>query len=113
MTRYFGEIGFGSTEEDPSDSGNWVTTITEKKMKGDVVRRSRQLDVGDSVNPSVSLSVSVSVVADADSLANHQSIRYAMLSGVRWVVTDVEIQRPRLILRLGEVYNGPIPAVAP
>jgi hypothetical protein len=27
--------------------------------------------------------------------------------GVRWTVQDVTVEHPRLILRLGEVYNGP------
>jgi hypothetical protein len=37
-------------------------------------------------------------------------MRYVEWAGVRWDVTDVEVQRPRLILRLGGVYHGPLPA---
>jgi hypothetical protein len=33
--------------------------------------------------------------------------------GVRWVVRDAEPQPPRLLLRLGEVYHGPIAAATP
>jgi hypothetical protein len=34
-------------------------------------------------------------------------MRYVEWGGVRWVVVDVDAgQPPRLILRLGEVYNG-------
>jgi hypothetical protein len=36
-------------------------------------------------------------------------MRYVEWAGVRWTVQDVEVQRPRLLLRLGEVYNGKSP----
>jgi hypothetical protein len=34
-------------------------------------------------------------------------IRYVEWMGELWTVANVETQRPRLILTLGEVYNGP------
>ena len=37
---------------------------------------------------------------------NSSTIRYVSWLGVRWKVTNIDIQRPRLILTLGEVYNG-------
>jgi hypothetical protein len=51
----------------------------------------------------------------ADAYANEHffAIRYVEWAGVLWTVSMVEVQSPRLLLRLGEVYNGPTPAVAP
>jgi hypothetical protein len=45
-------------------------------------------------------------VADAYANEHYFAIRYVEWAGVRWTVQDVEVQHPRLILRLGEVYNG-------
>lgn len=109
MTRFSGEVGFGFTSEDPPGSGKWPTTIETRVMRGDVVRNSSRIAATDSANPNVSLSHSISIVAGAYGLANYQAIRYVMWEGVRWTVTEVEVRRPRLILTLGEVYNGPTP----
>jgi hypothetical protein len=45
-------------------------------------------------------------VADAYANEHYFAIRYVEWAGVRWTVRDVEVQRPRLLLRLGEVWNG-------
>jgi hypothetical protein len=34
-------------------------------------------------------------------------MRYVEWLGTLWVVTNVEVQSPRLLLTLGGVYNGP------
>jgi hypothetical protein len=113
MTRYSGEIGFGITEETPPGSGNWITRIVAKEMKGDVRTNSSSLNSGESVNPGVSLSNTISLAASTYALQNYQAIRYAKWMGVRWAVRNVEVQRPRLLLSLGEVYNGPTPPTTP
>ena len=33
-------------------------------------------------------------------------MKYVEWMGTRWKVTNVVVQRPRLILTVGEVYNG-------
>ena len=65
---------------------------------------------GDQVNQSLSVGNSISIVADAYASEHILEMRYVTWQGVRWTVTDVTVERPRLILALGEVYNGPIPA---
>jgi hypothetical protein len=50
---------------------------------------------------------SISIVGNEYALEHYLSIRYVEWAGELWTVANVEIQRPRLILRLGEVYNGP------
>ena len=107
MARFSGLIGYGTTEESPAGSGVWVDTITTKSYFGDVVRTTRKLDGSEKVNADISVGNSISVVADAYLLENFLAIRYVEWAGYRWTVTDVEVQRPRLLLRLGGVYNGP------
>jgi hypothetical protein len=58
------------------------------------------------VNPLTSVSNSISIVADAYANEHFLAIRYVEWVGELWTVQDVEIQTPRLLLRLGEVYNG-------
>jgi len=105
MTRFSGKIGYGTTVE--TAPGVWTDVITEFSYFGDVIRNTRQLREGESVNSDLSVNNSISIVADAYANANYFAIRYLIWSGVMWTVTDVEVRSPRLILALGSVYNGP------
>jgi hypothetical protein len=109
MARFCGEIGYGESVETPSGSGVWIDEITERKYYGDVTRNTRQLQERELLNPDITVSNSISVVADAYAVQHFFAIRYVRWAGVLWTVTDVEVQRPRLLLRLGGVYNGPTP----
>lgn len=106
MARFFGKIGYGNSIENPEDSGIWVDTITEFGYYGDVVRNNRKLNSGENLNPNIAVGNSISIVADQYAIDNFFSIRYVEWAGVFWTVTDVEVQSPRLILSIGEVYNG-------
>jgi len=107
MARFFGEVGYGEPIETPSDSGVWIDTITEVQYYGDVIRNTRKLDSGDNLNSDISVSNSISIVADDFAIAHFLNIKYVRWLGVLWTVTDVEVKSPRLILSLGSVYNGP------
>lgn len=109
MTRYFGKVGYGESVEDPPGSGVYVDKITELDYQGDVVRNTRRLDSGDSVNDDISVGNSISIVADEFAVNHFFNIKYVVWQGVRWTVTTVEVREPRLILSLGKVYNGPTP----
>lgn len=105
MARFYGAIGYGESEE--SVPGVHKDTITEREYYGDVVRNSRQLREGESVNPNLTVQNSISIVADAYANEHFFAIRYIRWQGALWTVTDVEVRAPRLLLRLGEIYNGP------
>jgi len=105
--RFHGRVGYGESVE--TSPGVFEDVITEHEHFGDVVRASRQLRAGEDLNPVFSLGNSISIVADAYASEHFFAIRYVEWAGVRWDVTDVEIQRPRLLLRLGGVYHGPPP----
>lgn len=108
MAKFFGEVGYGEAVEDPEDSGIWVDTITERKYQGDVLRITKTSENGDNkVNADISVNNRISVVADEFAYDNFFSIIYIKWGGVYWTVTSVEVQKPRLILSLGSVYNGP------
>lgn len=67
----------------------------------------RRLESDQKVNFDLAVSNSISVVADAYANENFHAIRYIRWMGSLWIVTTVEVQRPRLLLELGGVYNGP------
>lgn len=110
MARYFGKVGYGTSVE--TKPGIWEDTIIEKSYSGDVFRAIRQLREGERVNGDLSVNNSISIVADAYANANFMNIRYVEWVGTLWTVSDVEVRRPRLLLTLGGVYNGPKGTVA-
>jgi hypothetical protein len=103
--RFYGKVGYGETVE--TKPGVWQDQITEFSYFGDVIRNSRKLDNGVKVNDDLSVSNSISIVADAYANENFFAIRYVEWAGTLWIVSDVEVQSPRLVLTLGGVYNGP------
>jgi hypothetical protein len=105
MARFFGRVGYGENIE--VSPGVWVDQIVEYAYYGDVVRNTRQLTQGENLNKDLSVGNSISIMADAYANANFFAIRYVEWAGALWTVSDVEVQSPRLLLRLGEVYNGP------
>lgn len=104
MAKFFGKIGYGVTTE--TAPGVHEESIVERSYYGDITRTSRLLRESDQVNPDLTLGNSISIVADAYANEHFFAMRYVEWAGVRWTVTDVEVQHPRLLLRLGEVYNG-------
>jgi hypothetical protein len=109
MARFYGRVGYGESVEEETGSGVWVDTITERLYYGDVVRNIRNLQPGENFTPDLSVSNAISIVADAYANDHFFAIRYVEWAGTLWTVSSVEVQSPRLLLSLGEVYNGPVP----
>lgn len=107
MARFYGEIGYGESIENPSDSGVWTDVITEVHYYGDVIRNTRQLVNGENLNDNITVGNSISIIADDYAIAHFSKIKYVRWAGVLWTVTGVEVKSPRLILSIGSVYNGP------
>lgn len=109
MARYYGAIGYGESAEVPASSGVWKDVITEYSYYGDVIRNTAKREHGEGLNANVGVGNSISVVADQYAIDHVQAIRYIRWDGALWTVTNVDVQPPRLIISLGEVYNGPVP----
>lgn len=105
MAKFSGNVGFVYTLN--TSPGVYKSTVTEQHYHGDVLRNTRQLVTGENINDDVKLNNRISIVADPYAVINYFAIKYVVWMGAKWKVTDVEIQRPRLILTLGEMYNGP------
>lgn len=108
MARYFGEIGYADGVVTTAP-GVREEKIVEYQYFGDVIRNTRRLQDGTNVNDDISVGNSISIVADAYANEHFFAMRYIRWQGALWKISDVEVQSPRLILRLGGVYNGPTP----
>lgn len=109
MARFYGEVGYGDSVETPPESGVWVDIITEFIYQGDVIRNTRMLANNEKLNDDITVSNSISIVADQYAIEHFFNIKYIRWAGVLWTVREVEVRSPRLILHLGSVYNGPTP----
>ena len=106
MARFSGLVGFvHSVRTRPGVSSD---VVTEKgPYFGDVKRTSLTLRQGNTVNTELSTTNTVEIMADDDYVSeNIFAIRFVEWAGVAWMVTEVTVQRPRLLLRLGGVYRG-------
>jgi hypothetical protein len=108
MAKFSGYVGYATQIE--KAAGVYDDDIVEVKYYGDLIRNTRRLDAGEGVNDDISVSNSISIVADPYASEHFFAIRYIRWAGTLWKVSDVEVQSPRLILRLGGVYNGPTAA---
>src|SRR5699024_2249461 len=107
---FHGVVGYAEAAvEDPPGSGIWKEPIVEKTYYGEIVRNSRQLREGEKINNDLSVQNSISIVADAYANDHFFAMRYVKWAGSLWIVEDVTVERPRLLLRLGGIYNGPTP----
>lgn len=102
--KYRGKVGFVDTVD--NNDGIWDDGITERIYRGDVLRNTKRKEAGESVNDNVNISNLLSIIADDYAYEHLYAITYAEWMGHRWNVTNIEIQRPRLILTLGGLYNG-------
>lgn len=108
MSLFYGSIGFVETVEEPVGSGIWVEKPIEKQYRGEVSKYGKRWDSGSQqINPNLTITNTISIVADPF-LSNHlYSLRYIKWLGGYWEVSSVDVEFPRLILSIGGVYNGP------
>ena len=104
MARFTGKIGFSETVE--VEPGIWKDKYIERIYYGDVNRHTRRNKTSDSTNDNLTVSMEVSIVADLFASNNFHLVRYVEYRGVKWKVSSVDLQPPRLILSLEEVYNA-------
>ena len=102
--KWYGIIGYGETEE--VRPGVYKERITERNYYGDVNRYSRRLQSADKINDDVVISNELSIVADPYAIQHFHAMRYAEFMGVKWTISDVNVQPPRLILTMGGEYNA-------
>lgn len=103
--KWFGKIGYEVTEE--TRPGIWESKPVERNYYGDVISTTgRWTSSSESTNGDMNVNNRISIVADPFAYQNFHSIKYIEFMGAFCDVTSIEVQRPRLILTIGGVYNG-------
>lgn len=104
MGRFYGVVGYAETVE--TSPGIWGEVITERNYSGDILKNSKRSQAGENLNDDLVISNEFSIVADPYAQQNFHAMRYVVWMGAKWKITRVDVQRPRLILSVGGVYNG-------
>lgn len=104
MAKYHGKIGYAKQFE--IKPGVWTEKIIEKECFGDVPNASFMNQTSNEVNDDLRLNNRISIIADTFAIENFQFMRYLTYMGVKWHISNVEVQYPRLILSIGGVYNA-------
>jgi hypothetical protein len=108
VAKFYGAIGYALQEE--SVPGVWADTITEKKYRGDVVLDQRRWRTEEKVNDDISLDNSISIIADTYAYKNIGFMKYIVWNGTPWKIQSFSINRPRIIIQIGGLYNGERPS---
>lgn len=111
MAKFHGKIGYALPGE--SALGVWTDTIVEKDYRGDVVLDQRRWQSGDKVNDNLNVDNSISIIADKYAYQNLGNMKYIIWDGIAWKIQSLSINRPRVILQIGGVYNGQRPIIPP
>lgn len=104
MAKFYGVIGYAETKK--TGAGVWTEEITERNYSGDIVKVSRRLQAGENLNDDLTVNNEISIIADPFAYQNFHAMRYIKWMGASWKITNIDVQRPRLILSIGGVYNG-------
>ena len=105
MNKWCGKIGFVADHVETSP-GVWEEGMIERSYYGDIVRNSRSLQTTNEINDNVTISVTISIVADPYANQHIYDMRYIEFQGVKCKVNNVEVEYPRLKLSLGGKWNG-------
>ena len=104
MGKWHGNVGFAKTVE--TKPGIYEEQVAPKPYYGEVISNRWRRQNSGGVNDNIQIVNVISIVADAFANENCSDIAYVEYMGIKWKVTDVEPQYPRLLLTMGGVYNG-------
>lgn len=103
MAKYCGFIGFAETvEESP---GIWTEKITEKKYIGDIVKRSVK-NTNNEINTNFTISNNISIISNSYLDNNLGKMKYITFMGSKWLISDIQVSKPRINISVGGLYNG-------
>lgn len=111
MAKFYGAIGYARQEE--TRPGVWTSVIVEKNYRGDVVLDQRRWQPDAKANDDLNLDNSISIIADEYAYTNLGTMKYIVWNGVPWKIQSFSINRPRIVIQIGGVYNGKRPPKSP
>jgi hypothetical protein len=104
MPKVVAYIGLVSASE--TAPGVYTNVASEIEIRGDFIQSRQRWNEPTEINQDVKLEHRISFVASQSVTQQIQNIRYVKIADVKWSVTTITTQPPRLVLALGGVYNG-------
>ena len=104
MAKFSGKIGYVETEE--TSPGIWSEKTTERQYYGDLVRSLNRWAPNESIGDNISFGQDISIVADPYMYGHLKNMRYVSFKGAKWEINSFEVERPRVRIILGSVFNG-------
>ena len=103
MAKFYGKIGFSTSRQ--TSPGIWEEVLEERYYRGDILQNVVRSITGDKIVDDININNRISIIADSFIKENFAYMKYVVLTGVKWKITNIEIQYPRLLITLGGVYN--------
>lgn len=106
MAKFSGVIGYAiQTETSP---GVWRDSITRKTYSGDIIVNQQRWQQSDKVNDDFNIDNSISIIGDPFAFKNIGCMKYVEWMGTKWKIKSVSINRPRITIHIGGIYNDQI-----
>lgn len=104
MARFHGQIGYSIPYE--AEPGIFKDQMVEKPYFGTVTQHTRRWEKGEGLNDDLTLENRLSILADDYAYQHCSGIKYVRWMNACWKVTSMKVERPRILLSLGGVWNG-------
>lgn len=103
MAKFYGRLGYIENVE--TSPGIWEPQETVRFYRGDILRNAYKWQSTAQVNDDLNITNSISIVADDFAYNNFYLLRWVEWHGSKWKIKSVDVQRPRLILTIGDIYK--------
>lgn len=100
--KWFGQIAFAVQDE--TSPGVTEDLLIIRSYYGDVIKVNKS-DENNQITLNFKVRNRISVLADPFAMNTFHSIAYITFMGAKWRVSGVEVQYPRLLIDLGDVYK--------
>lgn len=107
MAKFSDKVGYVESQE--IRPGVWVETPVERHYMGDVLEESFRTQETENLNPNLTIGNWFSILADPYAYKHYSAIRYVRWMGGVWAVREIKNKAPRIHLKIGGLYNGPLP----
>lgn len=104
--KFSGKIGFYLKDEEVRP-GIWKEKIEERPYAGDLLEDRRRFNyTSEQQNAQFTVQNRISILADLYTRTHWPAIRYVIWNDVKWDVSAVKVEYPRIIITLGGYYHG-------
>ena len=103
MAKFYGNVGYIVSAQ--TEPGVWEEQTKLVPYCGDLTRNTSRYQMSGNVNDDITISNTISIIADQYAIENFQHMRFVEFMGAKWKITNVDVQYPRITLSLGGLYH--------